>query len=84
MFAWLMHRCQSMDKDPAMDVMVKSTEIGRGKRVAIMVAVLFVVADLIGVVAGGFRDKHIPQNAAAMTTPAPDSAKAAWRPWWLH
>jgi hypothetical protein len=75
---------ESMDKDPAIDVMVKKTEIGRGRRVVIMVAVVLVVAGLIGVVAAGFRGRHIPQNAAAMTTPAPATAKAGWRPWWLQ
>lgn len=79
-----MHRFESMDKDPAMDVMVKRSEIGRGKRVVITVAVALVVAGLIGVVAAGFRGRHIPQNAAAMTTPAPATAKAGWRPWWLQ
>jgi hypothetical protein len=79
-----MHWFESMDKDPAIDVMVKKTEIGRGRRVVIMVAVVLVVAGLIGVVASGFRGRHIPQNAAAMTTPAPATAKAGWRPWWLQ
>jgi len=64
--------------------MVRRTEIGRGKRVVIMVAVLLVMVALIGVVAAGFRGRRIPQNAAAMTTPAPATAKAAWRPWWLQ
>jgi hypothetical protein len=73
-----------MDKDPAMDVMVRRTEIGRGRRMAIMVAVVLVVAALIGVVAAGFRGRHIPQNAAAMTTPAPTTAKSGWRRWWLQ
>jgi len=79
-----MHRHESMHKDSAMDVMVRRTEIGRGKRVVIMVAVLLVMVALIGVVAAGFRGRRIPQNAAAMTTPAPATAKAAWRPWWLQ
>jgi len=73
-----------MQKDSAMDVMVKRTETGRGKRVAFTVAVVLVVATLIAVVAIGFRGRHIPQNAAAMTTPAPATAKSGWRPWWLH
>ena len=79
-----MHWFESMDKNPAMDVMIKRTEIGRGTRVAIMVAVVLAVAALIGVVAAGFRGRHIPQNAAAMTTPAPVTAKSGWRPWWLQ
>jgi len=73
-----------MDKDPSMDVIVKRTEIGRGKRVAILIAVVFAVAGLIGVVAAGFHGRHIPQNAAAMTTPAAVTAKTGWRPWWLQ
>ena len=79
-----MRRFESMDKDPAMDVMIKRTEIGRGRRVAILVAVVLVLAAMIAVVAAGFRGRHIPQNAAALTTPAPATAKAAWRPWWLQ
>ena len=73
-----------MDKDPSVDVIVKRTEIGRGRRVAILVAVVFVVAGLVGVVAAGFRGRHIHQNAAAMTAPVPTTAKAGWRPWWLQ
>jgi predicted metal-dependent phosphotriesterase family hydrolase len=79
-----MQQFVSMDKDPSMDVIVKRTETGRGRRVAFMVAVLFAVAGLIGVVAAGFHGRHIPQNAAAMTTPVPATAKAGWRPWWLQ
>ena len=73
-----------MDKAPAMSLMVRRAKIGRGKRVAIMVAVVLAVAGLVGVVVAGFRGRHIPQNAAAMTTPvAAAPAKVAWRPWWL-
>jgi len=79
-----MQRFGSMDKNPSIDVIVKRTEIGRGRRVAILVAVVFAAVGLIGVVAAGFRGKHVPQNAAAMTTPAPATAKAGWRPWWLQ
>jgi hypothetical protein len=79
-----MHRFESMDKNPAMDVIIKRTEIGRGRRVVFVVAVVLVVAGLIGVVAAGFRGRHIAQNAAAMTTPAPATAKTGWRPWWLQ
>jgi len=73
-----------MDKGPAMDVMVKRTEVGRGRRLVIMVAVVLGVVALIGVVAAGFHGRHIPQNAAAMTTPAATTAKSGWRPWWLQ
>jgi hypothetical protein len=79
-----MQRFVSMDKDPSVEVIVKRTEIGRGRRVVILVAVVFAAVGLIGVVAAGFRGRHIPQNAAAMTTPAPATAKAGWRPWWLQ
>jgi hypothetical protein len=79
-----MQRFGSMDKDPSVDVIVKRTEIGRGRRVVILVAVVLVAAGLIGVVAVGFRGRNIPQNAAAMTTPVPPTAKAGWRPWWLQ
>ena len=79
-----MQRFEFMHKDPSMEMMVKGTEIGRGRRLAIMVAVVLVAAALIGVVAAGFRGRHIPQNAAAMTTPAPATAKSGWRPWWLQ
>jgi hypothetical protein len=73
-----------MDKDPSMDVLVRSTEIGRGKRVAIVVAVALASVALIGVVAAGFHGRHIPQDAAAIATPVPATAKTEWRPWWLH
>jgi hypothetical protein len=74
-----------MDKDPAMTVMVKGSETGRGKRSAFIVAVVLVVVALIGVVAAGFRGKRIPQSAAALTTtPATTAAKTGWRPWWLQ
>jgi hypothetical protein len=73
-----------MDKDPSLDVIVKRTEIGRGRRVAILVALVFAAVGLIAVVAVGFRGRHIPQNAAAMTTAVPPTAKTGWRPWWLQ
>ena len=79
-----MLRFEFMHKDLAMEVMVKRTEIGRGRRLAIMVAVVRAAAALIGGVAAGFRGSHIPQDAAAMTTPAPATAKSGWRPWWLQ
>ena len=74
-----------MDKDPAMSLMVRRTEIGRGKRIAVTVAALLILAGLIGVVVSGFSGQHVPQNAAAMTTPvAAAPPKVAWRPWWLQ
>jgi hypothetical protein len=75
----------SMDKDTAMSVMVKRSEAGRGKRAALVVAAVLVAVALIGVVAAGFRGKHIPQSAAALTTaPTTTAAKTGWRPWWLQ
>jgi hypothetical protein len=73
-----------MDKDPSLNVLLKRTERGRGKRVAILVVVVLATVVLIGVVAAGFRGRHIPQNAAAMTTAVPATAKTEWRPWWLR
>jgi len=37
-----MQQQRPMDKDPAMDSMVKRTEVGRGRRVVIVVAVVLV------------------------------------------
>ena len=73
-----------MDKDPSIDVIVKRTEIGRGKRVVIMVAVMLVTGALIAVVAAGFRGRHVPRDAAAIAAPSATDAKAGWRPWWLQ
>ena len=73
-----------MAKDREMSEMVRHTKIGRGRRVAILVAAVVLVAVLIGVVVTGFRGGHVSQNAAAMTTPVGAApAKVAWRPWWL-
>ena len=44
-------------------------EIGNGKRVAIVVGALVVVAALIVVMVVGFRGRHISRNAAALTAP---------------
>ena len=71
-----------MENDQAMDQMVKKVKAGRGRRVAIIVVVVIVVALVLGVVVAGFRGRHILRNSAAMTTPAPVSAKIGWRLWW--
>ena len=71
-----------MENDQAMDQMVKKVKIGRGRRVAITAVAILVVALLLGVVVAGFRGRHILRNSAAMTTPAPVSAKIGWRLWW--
>jgi len=73
-----------MDSEPSIDVIVKRTEIGRGRRAAVLVAVVLAAVALVGVVAAGFRGDNITQNAAAMTTPVPATAKTGWRPWWLQ
>ena len=72
-----------MDEDRGISAIVRSTKLGRGKRVLIMLAGLIVVAALIGEVVAGFRGRHISRNAAALTTPAASPAKGGWRPWWL-
>ncbi len=46
-----------------------SFETGRGRRIAILVAALFVVAVVIWVVALGFHGQHFRSNAAALTHP---------------
>jgi hypothetical protein len=70
-----------MENDPAMNEMVRKVKIGRGRRVAITAVAILVVGLLLGVVVVGFRGRHILRNSAAMTAPAPVSAKAGWR-WW--
>jgi hypothetical protein len=72
-----------MAKDREMSDMVRKSKMGRGRRVAIMVAAAMLVAVIVAVVVVGFRGRNISQNAAAMTTPIPASTKVAWRPWWL-
>ena len=62
-----------MDKDLAMDELVKRVKIGRGRRVAITGAAVVVIALLLGVVVVGFHGRHTSQNSAAMTTPVPAS-----------
>ena len=78
-----MHWPSNMDKDPAMRVMVKGSETGRGRRVAFMVIAVLAVAVLLTVVVVGFRGRNIPQAAAAMTTPVAPATNVASRPWWL-
>lgn len=46
-----------------------SFETGRGRRVAILVAALFLVALVIWVVAVGFHGQRFRNNAAALTHP---------------
>jgi hypothetical protein len=40
---------------------------GRGKRVAVLVAIAILVVALVGVVTNGFRGRQIKRNADAMT-----------------
>jgi hypothetical protein len=70
----------SMDKDQALEEIVKKTKIGRGKRLAIMVVAVVGVAVLIAVVVAGFRGRQILQDSAAMTTPIPASTSVGQRP----
>jgi hypothetical protein len=69
-----------MENDRAMDEIVRRLKIGRGKRVAIMVAGIVVVAALLGVVVVGFRGGHISRDSAAMTTPVPASTNNGREP----
>ncbi len=69
-----------MDKDLAMDEMVSKVKIGRGRRVAIAVVAVIVVALLLGVVVVGFRGRHISRNSAAMTAPLPTSTEVGREP----
>jgi hypothetical protein len=68
-----------MEKERAMDESVRRLKIGRGRRVAIMVAAVIVVGVLLGVVVVGFRGRHISRNSAAMTTPVPASTSEPLR-----
>lgn len=45
---------------------IRSFETGQGKRLAILALAVAVLALVIGVVAFGFRDRHITRNAAAL------------------
>lgn len=44
-------------------------EMGNGKRTAIILAAVLVLAALVGVLAFAFRGRHIRRNSAAMVTP---------------
>jgi uncharacterized membrane protein affecting hemolysin expression len=72
-----------MDKDRALGEILKRTERGRGRRVAIMVCAVIVFAVMIGVVVVGFRGRHISQNSAAMTKSVAAPTKVEWKPWWM-
>lgn len=74
----------SMDENLVTGEMVKKTEIGRGKRVVIVVLAVVVVVALLGTVVSGFRGRHIVLNSNAITAPVTAPAKTAWRPWWLQ
>jgi hypothetical protein len=64
-----------MDKDKAMDEMASNIKTGSGRRFVFFGIVLVALVFLIGVVAVGFRGRHILQNAKAMTPPAVEAAK---------
>ena len=72
-----------MENDQSMDQMVKKVKIGRGRRVAIAVVAVIVVALLLGVVVVGFRGRHIARNSAAMTAPLPASTEVGKEPFGL-
>lgn len=67
----------TMDNTDVMSDMVRKSERGRGKRVTVAVAAAVLVAALVGVVAVGFRGRHISRNAAAMVTPVAASGNVA-------
>ena len=69
-----------MDKDQAMDEIVKRVKIGRGRRVLIMVIAVIGVVALIGVVVAGFHGRHILQDSAAMTVPVPTPTSVGRQP----
>jgi hypothetical protein len=56
---------------------IRSFETGQGKRLAILALAVAILALVIGVVAFGFRDRHITRNADALmkTEPAPPAAR---------
>jgi uncharacterized membrane protein YjjB (DUF3815 family) len=54
---------------------IRSFETGRGRRLAIVILALAVVALVIGAVAMGFRGRHISRSADALTKPVVAPAK---------
>ena len=58
-----------MNDSPAMSKGQSLDEMGNGKRTAIIVIAVLVVAALIAVLVMGFHGRHIARNADAMATP---------------
>jgi flagellar basal body-associated protein FliL len=58
-----MNDSRAMSKSEPLD------ELGNGKRTAIIVIAVLVIAALVGYMFVGFRGRHIARNAAAMATP---------------
>jgi len=58
-----------MNDSGAMTEGQKLGEMGNGKRTAIILVAVIVVAALIVIMAVGFHGRHIARNAAAMATP---------------
>ena len=57
---------------------IRSFETGQGKRLAILALAVAVLALVIGVVAFGFRGRHITRNADALlkAEPAPHATRS--------
>jgi hypothetical protein len=53
-----------------MENLERNSETDRPKRITILVVALLGVAVVVGVVAKGFRGRHIAQDAAALAQPA--------------
>jgi len=66
-----------MEKDAALEQMVKKAETDRGKRVMTLLIAVVVVGALIAVVAFGFRGRRISENAAAIAKPVNSTANVA-------
>jgi hypothetical protein len=58
-----------MNDSRAMSKSERLDELGNGKRTAIIVIAVLVIAALVGYLFLGFRGRHIARNAAAMATP---------------
>ncbi|HEX3696140.1 MAG TPA: hypothetical protein VH374_12220 [Polyangia bacterium] len=59
---------------------MRSFEKGRGTWIVVALLAVALVAILIGVVASGFRGRHVSRNAAALTEPRHNSPPPAVEP----
>jgi hypothetical protein len=57
--------------------LIRSFEKGRGTWMVVVLLAVAAVAILIGVVASGFKGRHISRNAAALTEPLDNSPQPA-------